>query len=746
LPDEARLGCAGQRAWSAPLLLRHADGRRVQVTAEAQPLCGAAGETQWHVTLAVPPPPLAEDSGFERSLLLARGLDQLPIPVTLCDRWGRIRATNAATEQMVGMSERQLLGLAVGEVEPGVMLPGMEEIRPIIEQVLRTGEAAVHEVYYRFPGELRQHAWTGLFYPLTDSAGRLEGMLSIALDTTEQYLARQRLEVVNEASIRIGTQLDLARTGEELAEVAVDRLADFVTVDLLESALCGEEADSVASSGDLIFRRVAERPASEGSPESAVPAGIRHTYHETSPPGRALAAGKAVRYLVGKENLPWWEASTPERGRSILPDGVHSTMAAPLRAHGTTLGVAVFARHNTPEPFDDGDLLLAEELAARAAVCVDNARRYVHERSTALALQRSLLPRAAPRLAAVDIASRYLPAGPRAGVGGDWFDVIPLSGARVALVVGDVVGHGIQASANMGRLRMAVRTLADVDLAPDELLTQLDDLVLNLDLDMEENGVPYDSSAETSASCLYAVYDPVSGHCSMARAGHPAPALVTVDGQVDFLSLPAGPPLGLGGQPFEAAEFELPDGSVLALFTDGLIQPSLEERCDTALHALLPDRPADDVALLLARTHTLDADHRASWDLSADPALVSEARRHACNQLAAWGLEDMAFITELVVSELVTNAIRYGASPIRLRLIRDHDHLICEVADASSAAPHLRRARVFDEGGRGLMLVAQLTDRWGSRHTSNGKIIWAEQSLPGRRADRVANRLASMLE
>jgi anti-sigma regulatory factor (Ser/Thr protein kinase) len=299
------------------------------------------------------------------------------------------------------------------------------------------------------------------------------------------------------------------------------------------------------------------------------------------------------------------------------------------------------------------------------------------------------------------------------------------------------------------------------------LLTQLDDLVLNLVLDMEENGVPYDSSAETSASCLYAVYDPVSGHCSMARAGHPAPALVTVDGQVDFLSLPAGPPLGLGGQPFEAAEFELPDGSVLALFTDGLIQsarqdidaglvqlrtalagvePSLEERCDTALHALLPDRPADDVALLLARTHTLDADHRASWDLSADPALVSEARRHACNQLAAWGLEDMAFITELVVSELVTNAIRYGASPIRLRLIRDHDHLICEVADASSAAPHLRRARVFDEGGRGLMLVAQLTDRWGSRHTSNGKIIWAEQSLPGRRADRVANRLASMLE
>jgi serine phosphatase RsbU (regulator of sigma subunit) len=213
-------------------------------------------------------------------------------------------------------------------------------------------------------------------------------------------------------------------------------------------------------------------------------------------------------------------------------------------------------------------VILVEELAARAALCVDNARRYTRERATALALQRSLLPHHAPRQAAVEVASRYLPADAAVGIGGDWFDVIPLSGARAALVVGDVVGHGIRASATMGRLRTAVRTLADVDLAPDELLTQLDDLVLRMD---REESVDNDTDpaaedvGEVGATCLYAVYDPVSGRCSIARAGHPPPVLATPDGTVGLLDVPAGPPLGLGGLPFEVAEFDLAAGSVLAL-------------------------------------------------------------------------------------------------------------------------------------------------------------------------------------
>jgi serine phosphatase RsbU (regulator of sigma subunit)/anti-sigma regulatory factor (Ser/Thr protein kinase) len=424
----------------------------------------------------------------------------------------------------------------------------------------------------------------------------------------------------------------------------------------------------------------------------------------------------------------------------------------PLRARGTTLGLALFLRHRTPDAFDDDDLLLAEEIAARAAVCIDNARRYSRERTTALTLQRSMLPQRMPDQAAVQVASRYLPAGSQAGVGGDWFDVIPLSGARVALVVGDVVGHGVHASATMGRLRTAVRTLADVDLSPDELLTHLDDLVIRLHL--EEGPKPADEpgrpAGEIGATCLYAVYDPVSRRCTFARAGHPLPAVVYPDGRIEFPELPAGPALGLGGMPFEAAELELPEGTLLALYTDGLVgsaghdvdaglallaraltRParSLEETCDNVLYSLLPDRPADDIALLVARTRALDASHVATWELPPDPAVVAEARKEGAEQLERWGLGELVFTTELVVSELVTNAIRYASGPIQLRLIRDAT-LICEVSDTSSTAPHLRRARTFDEGGRGLLLVAALTQRWGTRQTEAGKTIWAEQALP----------------
>jgi anti-sigma regulatory factor (Ser/Thr protein kinase) len=335
-------------------------------------------------------------------------------------------------------------------------------------------------------------------------------------------------------------------------------------------------------------------------------------------------------------------------------------------------------------------------------------------------------------------------------VGGDWFDVIPLSGARVALVVGDVVGHGIHASATMGVLRTAVRTLADVDLPPDELLIRLDDLVGRFSASADA-GTDEAEENDVGATCLYAVYDPVSRRCCLARAGHPVPALVTPDGAVSFVDLPASPPLGLGGLPFESTEIELPPGSILALYTDGLIEsrdhdidvgleqlrcalthpaPSLEATCDNVLGAVLGEHPADDVALLVARTQALQGDRVATWDLPADPAVVSEARKQVGTKLASWGLDDAAFVTGLVVSELVTNAIRHAESPIQLRLIRDHT-LICEVSDGSSTAPHLRRARAFDEDGRGLLLVSQLTERWGTRQTPHGKTIWAEQSLRG---------------
>ncbi|MCX5337343.1 MULTISPECIES: SpoIIE family protein phosphatase [unclassified Streptomyces] len=533
----------------------------------------------------------------------------------------------------------------------------------------------------------------------------------LAYQEEREHRLRARLSLVNEAGLRIGTTLDITRTTQELADLAVEHFADRVTVDLLDSALHGYD---VPTADPPVLRRMAQRPSAE---EPRL-----HTCPDGSPTARALATGE------------------PSRDRS--------TLVVPLRARGMTLGVAQFVRDRTADPYDDEDLLLAQEIAARAAVAVDNARRYTHARATALTLQRSLLQQHMPQQSAVEVACRYLPAGDRVGVGGDWYDVIPLSGARVALVVGDVVGHGIHAAATMGRLRTAVRTLADFDLPPDELLTHLDDIVIRLSAEAAEAAGEPDGepAGDIGATCLYAVYDPVSRRCTLARAGHVLPILVTRDGTVDLLDLPPGPPLGLGGLPFEAAEVDLAEGSLLALYTDGLIEardhdveagldllrgalaragPSLEATCDTVLEALLPTRPDDDVALLLARTHALGVRQVATWDLEADPAAVGRARADVARQLRIWGLEELDFTTELVVSELVTNAIRYGRPPIQLRLIHDRG-LLCEVSDAGGTTPHLRRARTFDEGGRGLFLVAQLAEHWGTRHASHGKTVWAE--------------------
>jgi anti-sigma regulatory factor (Ser/Thr protein kinase) len=309
----------------------------------------------------------------------------------------------------------------------------------------------------------------------------------------------------------------------------------------------------------------------------------------------------------------------------------------------------------------------------------------------------------------------------------------------------------------MGRLRTAVRTLADIDLPCDELLTHLDDLVARLNTEEESDGErtaagSTGASGDVGATCLYAVYDPVTRRCCFAGAGHPVPAVVRPGGTVDLVGLPAAHPLGVGGLPYESTEVVLPEGSLLALYTNGLIETpeqdldtgvhrlrealarpagSLDALCDTVLADLLPQRPADDVALLIARTRAFDARQVATWAVPSDPSAVAQTRKDVVAQLERWGLSDAVFVTELVVSELVTNAIRHAEPPVQLRLIHDTT-LICEVSDGGSTAPHLRRARTYDEGGRGLLLVAQLTERWGTRQSATGKTIWAEQTLSPR--------------
>jgi serine phosphatase RsbU (regulator of sigma subunit) len=408
---------------------------------------------------------------------------------------------------------------------------------------------------------------------------------------------------------------------------------------------------------------------------------------------------------------------------------------------GGLLGLVQFRRAPTSAPFDADDLLLAQDLAARAAMSVDNARRFTREHGTAVALQRSLLPRSVPDRTGLEVAHRYLPA--TAGVGGDWFDVIALPGFRTALVVGDVVGHGINAAVAMGRLRTAIRTFCALDLPPDEVLGRLDELVSQLD--EESTDVSFAGS-----TCVYAVYDPVSGVCTVSRAGHPAPVVLTPDGRLDCPEVAVSPPLGVGGHPFETTEIRLAPGSQLLLFSDGLVESrdqdadqglvrlrtalegrggtSPEETCSAAIQAGPSPHPTDDIALLVARTALLRPDQVATWDVPSDPAAVGPVRNACVKQLAEWGLEEISFSTELILSELITNAIRYGAPPVKVRLLRD-TALVCEVSDASSTAPHLRWAATTDEGGRGIFLVAKLAHRWGTRYTPTGKVIWSEQSL-----------------
>ncbi|WP_197358406.1 SpoIIE family protein phosphatase/ATP-binding protein, partial [Streptomyces clavuligerus] len=589
----------------------------------------------------------------------------------------------------------------------------------------------------------------------TDRDGGPPGSVATLRDTTELRaltgradVARARLKLLYDAGAEIGTTLDVQRTCEELAGFTVGRFADFATVDLVDAVLRGEEPRATGAGEEM--RRVAVGGLGDETAHFALGTTIR--YLTTTRMGAGLNQGEGIleRELPAYDG---WQQQSPERAARLVAAGFHSMIAVPLRARGAILGVAMFWRSQTPEPFEEEDRSLAEELVARAAVSVDNARRYSREHTMAVALQRSLLPRTLPEQSALDIASRYRPAqagaGGLGGVGGDWFDIIPLPGARVALVVGDVVGHGLHAAATMGRLRTAVHNFSTLDLPPDELLWHLDELVARLDQDETGNGA---EAGVTGATCLYAIYDPSSGRCTVARAGHLQPLVLRPDGSAFFAEVPGGPPLGLGGMPYETLDVDLPEGSSLVLYTDGLVEDrerdmdegldllrrtvgghperTPDEICDAVLGALLPQRPRDDVALLVGRARRLESDRVAEWDVPSDPSAVGEVRSAVTRRLTDWGMGEEAFTTELILSELVTNAIRYAAGPIRVRLIRDRT-LICEVSDHSSTSPHLRQAASTDEGGRGLFLVAQFADRWGTRYTVDGKVIWTEQPLSG---------------
>ncbi|MET8451851.1 PAS domain-containing protein, partial [Streptomyces sp. NPDC005209] len=449
------------------ILLRHRDGRNVEVQMRAYPSCDREGRTQRFIVAAPPEQVQPDPSTGEEAFA------QCHVPVMVYDSALRVLRASAGAARELGMGEEQMRGRRVTEILPPHICRSVEDG---MRRVFVTGEPEHFHVRGRARPEARERVWSITVSPLRSPTGQVRHLELSALDVTEQHLARERLALLNDVSTRVGSTLDVTRTAQEMADAAVGRLADFVTIDLLDSLFRGVEPRPSAT-GSVALRRVAQQSVLAGAPEALIRPGDVDEYPESSPPVRCLATGLPSLHGILDDAVRIWQEADPERAEVVRAFGIHSLMIIPLRARGITLGVAVLVRHRREDPFEQDDLLLAEEIGARAAVAVDNARRYTLERNTALALQRSLLPRRLAAQDAVEVAHRYLPARTRAGLGGDWFDVIPLSGARVALVVGDVVGHGLRASATMGRLRTAVRTLADVDLPADELLTHLDDLV-----------------------------------------------------------------------------------------------------------------------------------------------------------------------------------------------------------------------------------------------------------------------------
>lgn len=678
---------------------------------------------------------------------------QSPFGFLLIDTDLRVRRANERFASIFGGTPDDHRGKGVHDYLPR---GEAERVAATLRRVLETGQSItdMHVTGY-VPGSEERRHWSVNLYRVHSGSGRPIGIAWLGTDITarraaarEAANARRNLALLNEAGARIGNSLDLETTARELLDVVVPGFCDLATVDLYQGLLTGDETPPGLADGSAELRRVAFASAVSDAPFSGS--------------GESVAVGAVHHFPF---NSPCADALRTARPRAVPPEEgglVQSTLAVPMVAHDTVVGLAQFARTKGSEPFGDRDRDLAVELAARAAVCIDNARLYRREHERALILQRSLLPPGDPEASGLDIACRYLPGNAATEVGGDWFDVIELPGHRTALVVGDVMGRGLRAAVAMGELRTAVRTLALLDLEPAEVLSALDEIARGLGT---PGGVQQatrtarqprdaDLSEVYLATCVYAVYDSVTRRCTFANAGHLPPVLVEPGEPALMLDVPPGMPLGVGGEPFEEVEVELPEGALLALYTDGLVEsrdhpldeglqafvgaltdPSrpLEDVCDHVLSTLDTHHGEDDIALLMARVQGLPAESVGDWTLPREPRSVGRAREYARGQLLSWDLEPLVDTTELLVSELVTNALRYGEGEIRLRLLLDRT-LVCEVWDSGLVQPRRRRARDTDEGGRGLQLVGLLSAAWGSRRTPRGKTVWFELPLPGAEA------------
>jgi PAS domain S-box-containing protein len=549
----------------------------------------------------------------ERDLALSHSLvNQTPLGIAVFDNDLRWVGVNPALERINGVPEEAVLGHRIGEVLPDL---DVETIEARMRHVLETGRPLLdQQTVGRTAADVQERAYSESYHRIEDTDGRVLGLAMAVLDVTERQQAaaevaqaRQHLSVIADAGMKIGTTLDLQQTARELADVVVPHLADLAAVDVLESVVASGTITPVSGGAPAEFRALA---VAAGYPTDAIhaadPVGELATYGSSRVITQVVRSARPVLVERVDGKMLRRLARDSRAAQALHEAGAHSYLALPLVARGKVLGTLSLYRTVNERPFDDRDQVLASELAARAAICIDNARLYGRERGTALTLQRSLLPSTPAEREGLDIAARYRPA--LSEVGGDWYDVLPLGPRRTALVVGDVMGKGVQAAAIMGQLSTATRALARLDLPPAVLLRHLDDIAGSL--------------GDAIATCVYAVCDLERGTCELSSAGHLPPVLAGADGSAKLLDVPSGVPLGVGGVQFGTVEVDLAPGSLLALYTDGLVEnraepidtgldtltrllgnagPSLQRASDSLLSALSPE-PDDDVALLLVRT------------------------------------------------------------------------------------------------------------------------------------------------
>lgn len=659
-----------------------------------------------------------------------------PVGLHVLDDQLRVVRMNTASRGLRNTPVEHLLGRHFTEAYE---LEDPREEAAVAQRVLDSGEPVLNRLVRGFeaPGQPKRRIYSVSYFRLEDSHGDVRGLVASAVDVTEREHARKRLALLDTVRTRVGQQLNVGAVCRELAAAVVPAFASTTAVEVIEGVIRGEEPPAVPVHPHVPLRRAAFQgpiPAHSVGDVLPVPTG--------TPFSSVLDDLRPRLVSIGEDSS--WLAADPPRADAITRSGSHSLIVAPLALRGQVLGVVSFYRQQQEEPFEEDDVAVASAVCAHAALCMENARQYMREWIIARTVQRRLLPQQPARHTTVEISQLHLP-GQEGG--GAWFDAIALPGARTALIVGDVTGRGIVAAITVGLLRTAIHTLAALDLQPDEMLARLSDTGARLAA--AHAALPdVDPAAREPLiiRCAIAIYDPVDLTCVIARAGLPEPVAVFPDGISASLSVPPGPPLaGAGNAPFPATTVSLPEGSTLAMaaaaLADEVLAPSgpLRSLLDGASTRPLPDlrgniayaltdsHQASETVMLLARTKALAADRVLTCALPADPKAAPIARAAARRQLEVWGVdEETAFTTELIVSELVGNAVRYGAPPLRLRLIWERK-LTSEVSDAAASAPHVKHARTIDETGRGLFIIASLADQWGTRYDPQGKTVWAEQ-------------------